>query len=358
MPRRPTSQPTTPDPAPSHDAGPRARRRRRWILPAALVALSLPLFGCGPELGPVARLGAIDSPRLPETSDPSVVRVDRDFYVYGSNNDRRAPITITRDLSKPYSLSAKNAITREGMPLKPAWAARADQLWAPTVGRFANGRWIMYFSADRIGAPDRNNPQCIGRAFATSPAGPFTAEASPLYCGGVSGTRGALDPELFTDPSGVRWLLVALGNTETPLHTIRLYSNGDMNGAPQPLLRRQHGWEYHFIEQPAMVYDWTRGNYLLTYSAGKWWESRYSIGIARCSAPTGPCTSDPNGPWVASSNGRTGPGALSFFTDTSGTTQAIFASFAAGFETQVGGRSASIMPLTLEPAVGLGPVVK
>ena len=125
-----------------------------------------------------------------------------------------------------------------------------------------------------------------------------------------------------------------------------------------PLLTRQHPWEYHFIEQPAMVYDWSRKNYLLTYSAGRWWESRYSIGIARCSTPTGPCTSDPSGPWVASSNGRTGPGALSFFTDTAGTTKGIFASFQAGWETQVGGRSASIMPLTLEPAVGLGTVTK
>ena len=55
-----------------------------------------------------------------------------------------------------------------------------------------------------------------------------------------------------------------------------------------------------------MVYDWTRGNYLLTYSAGKWWERNYSTGIARCAAPTGPCTSDPSGPWIASSAG--GPG--------------------------------------------------
>ncbi len=335
-----------------------ARRTRRVLTLGALLVVALPLLGCGPELGPLAKLAAIDTPKLPETSDPSVVRVDSDYYVYGSNNDRRAPITVTRDLSRVYSLEAKNAITREGMPTKPAWAAQSMQMWAPTVGRFANNRWIMYFSADRTGAPDRNNPQCVGRAFGTGPAGPFTPEASPLYCGGVNGTRGALDPQLFTDPAGVTWLLVALGNTESPLHTIRLYTNGDMNGTPVPLLTRQHPWEYHFIEQPAMVYDWSRKNYLLTYSAGRWWESRYSIGIARCSTPTGPCTSDPSGPWVASSNGRTGPGALSFFTDTAGTTKGIFASFQAGWETQVGGRSASIMPLTLEPAVGLGTVTK
>ena len=332
--------------------------RRRSLVVAVSLAAWMALSGCGPELGPIAKLRAIAAPLLPETSDPSVVRHGPDYYVFGSNNDRRAPVTKTPDLGRRYSLEEKNAITTEAMPTKPPWAVYDRQLWAPTVGWFAPGRWIMYFAANRVPWGASPNPQCIGRAFASSPLGPFTPEATPFYCGGVGGTSGALDPQLFIDPSGVRWLLVALGNTETPLHTIRLYGNGDRDGNPVPLLRRQHGWESWFIEQPAMVYDPVRRNYLLTYSAGRWWEARYSIGIARCSTPTGPCTSDPSGPWVASSNDRTGPGALSFFTDAAGTTQGILSSFAAGAESQNGGRSASIMPLTLQPAVGLGPVVK
>ena len=102
-----------------------------------------------------------------------------------------------------------------------------------------------------------------------------------------------------------------------------------------------------------MVYDWSRDDYLLTYSAGRWWEGRYSTGIARCSTPAGPCTSDPTGPWIRSSAGRTGPGALSWFTSPSGTTYAIFASFRQGGETTVGGRAASIMRLHVQPTVSL-----
>jgi len=323
-----------------------------------LLFVSLPLIGCGPELGPIFKLKSIDRPTLPETSDPTVVRTGADYYVYGSNNHLRAPVTKTRDIRRLYTLAQKNAITYEAMPTKPPWAVYSNQLWAPTVGAFGSGRWVMYFAANRQAWGTNPNPQCIGRAFATSPIGPFKPEAAPFYCGGINGTRGALDPQLFKDPSGVNWLLVALGNTETPIHAIRLHANGDRNGNPVPLLRRQHSWEYHFIEQPAMVYDASRRNYLLTYSAGKWWEPYYRIGIARCSSPTGPCTSDPSGPWVASSNGRTGPGALSFFSDTSGRPLGIFASFRAGGESTNGGRSATIMPLTLNPAVGLGPVVK
>ena len=165
---------------PTPDRPPRrAGRTRRALALAGLAVVALPLLGCGPELGPLAKLTSIDTPKLPETSDPSVVRVNSDYYVYGSNNDRRAPITVTRDLNRVYCLEAKNAITREGMPTKPAWAAQSMQMWAPTVGRFANGRWIMYFSADRTGAPDRNNPQCVGRAFATGPAGPVHPGGRP-----------------------------------------------------------------------------------------------------------------------------------------------------------------------------------
>lgn len=163
---------------------------------------------------------------------------------------------------------------------------------------------------------------------------------------------------MFRDPSGKHWLLVALGDTEAPLRSLSLDAAGNIQPGGATLLARQFPWEYHFIEQPSMVYDATRKNYLLTYSAGKWWERNYSTGLARCSSPTGPCTADPSGPWIGSSNGRTGPGGLSFFSDTSGTRRAIFSTFREGGETTVGGRSASIMPLTLTPAVGLGTVTK
>ncbi|MFV0318404.1 MAG: family 43 glycosylhydrolase [Microthrixaceae bacterium] len=304
--------------------------------------------GC---LGPVTKLPAIDAVRFPETSDPSVVRVGDTYYVYGSNNHLRAPVFVTKDISRAYALSAKNSTTHEGMPSKPPWAASATQLWAPTVGEFG-GRWVMFFSADRVNPPQPNNPQCIGRAWASSPAGPFVPEPSPWNCG-IGGAGGALDPQLFTDTDGTQYLLVALGDTETPLHTIRLDGAANAAAWPAPLLSRQHPWEYHFIEQPAMVWDPVRRNYILTYSAGRWFEAGYSIGIARCAAVTGPCFSDPSGPWVASSNGRSGPGAMSFFTDVDGATRAIFSTFQAGAESTNGGRSASVYYVGFDPSMEL-----
>ncbi len=335
-------------------AGPRdSAARRRTLRSAALVglltaAVALVSVGC---LGPVTKLSSIDAVRFPETSDPSVVRVGSTYYVYGSNNHLRAPVFVTTDIDRAYSLSQKNSLTHEGMPSKPAWAASTTQLWAPTVGQFG-ASWVMFFSADRVNPPQPQNAQCIGRAWASSPAGPFVPEATPFHCG-IGGVGGALDPELFSDVQGRRFLLAAFGDTESPIQSIPLDGNANAAGAPIVLLARQHPWEYHFIEQPAMVWDPARNNYVLTYSAGRWNEAGYSIGIARCADSIGPCFSDPSGPWVASSNGRTGPGAMSFFHDTDGATRAIFASFAAGGETTDGGRSASVMYVKFDPSMAL-----
>ena len=322
--------------------------RRRAARLLGVAALALVAAGC---LGPTNRLTVIDAVRLPETSDPSVVRVGDTYYVYGSNNHLRAPVFVTKDLSRPYSLSQKNASTYEAMPAKPPWAASNVQLWAPTVGQFA-GRWVMFFAADRINPPQPHNAQCIGRAWANSPTGPFVAEASPFTCG-LGGVGGALDPQLYSDPWGRHWLLAAFGNTESPIHVIQLDAAANAAGPPRAILGRRHAWEYHFIEQPAMVWDPAANNYILTYSAGKWWESSYSTGIARCLDVIGPCFSDPAGAWIASSNGRTAPGGLSFFQDADGAQRAIFSTFPAGGETTNGNRSASIYYMKFGPAPAL-----
>lgn len=327
--------------------------RTRRVLPAALLLVGgLLMAACGPPLGPVARVGSIGSPRLPETSDPSILREGRTYYIYGSNNHVRAPVMTTTDVAKTYSLAEKNTMVTNAMPTKAPWAVSNTQHWAPTVAKFYN-TYVMFFSADRAGGYVGNNRQCIGRATSSSPKGPFTPGARPVHCG-LNWTGGALDPQIFRDPKTGRWyLLAAYGNTQENIKVAPLDGNGNISGTPKTILSRMHAWECCFIENPAMVYDPVRKNYLLAYSAGNWWQPSYKTGIARCSGPAGPCTSNPSGPWMSSSNGRTGPGGLSWFTNTSGGTYAIFSSHRAGAEGTVGGRSASIMQLVLSPSVGL-----
>jgi hypothetical protein len=327
-----------------------ARSGRRWLLVAFAMVSAVVLAACQVPLGPVTKVGTIEAVRFPEMSDPFIVADGGFYYLYGSDNDKRAPITRVRDINRAYSLGEKNSLSVEGMPTKPAWTAQPMQFWAPSVA-FLGGRWVMYFSADRVNPSDPANPQCIGRAFSAGPMGPFVPEPFPVHCG-IDG-HGALDPNVFTDANGAHWLQVAFGNTNTPIWTFPLDGAGNFAGQPTPILGRNHPWEYWFIENPSMVYDRRAKNYLLAYSAGRWYEGNYMTGIARCASPTGPCVGDPSGPWIASSNGRSGPGGLSFFQDLDGAQRAVFSTFAAGRETTNGGRSASTMYLRTDPSVAL-----
>lgn len=330
----------------------RSRRTLRRTAPLALLACALVLSACGPELGLIERVRGIGSPRLPETSDPSVMREGSTYYIYGSDNHVRAPVMRTTDVSRAYSLAEKNTLVTNAMPTKAPWAVNPRQHWAPTVAKFYN-TYVMFFSADRAGGYVGNNRQCIGRATSSSPTGPFVPGARPVHCG-LNWTGGALDPQIFRDPrTGRWWLHAAFGNTEANIKVMPLDGNGNVVGSPKTILSRQHPWECCFIENPAMTYDPVRRNYLLAYSAGNWWQGSYRTGIARCSSPTGPCTSNPAGPWITSSNGRSGPGGLSWFTNTRGQTHAMFSTHRAGAESTSGGRSASIMRLGLSPAVSL-----
>ena len=303
------------------------------VLGSLLLAACLP----PPPLGSVARQ-PVAAPKYPVIGDPTVLTDGGQYYVFGSNSSARLPVVVVDSLDQVYSPSDWFGATHEAMPSRPAWAAD-DALWAPTVARFGN-RYVLFFAANRIGAPNPANRQCIGRAFASAPAGPYTAEPTPFSCG-LDGFRGALDPSIFFVPDGRVFLYAAFSDTQNPIYTMALDANGDPTGRRAdgqasywglPVLYKQFPWEGRFLENPSMTYDPTTKTYLLAYSAGDWWTPSYSTGLARCSTPIGLCTSNPSGPWLASTNGRTGVGGLSFFTALDGSTKAIYASFTQGQE--------------------------
>ncbi len=92
--------------------------------------------------------------------------------------------------------------------------------------------------------------------------------------------------------------------------------------------------------------------YWLLYSSN-WWDSAdYTIGAARCDAPTGPCTKLDN-PWLASQAGTAGPGGPSEFTDSQGNHWLVYHAWvtdAIGYDNG-GARSLFAVPLDLTGAV-------
>jgi hypothetical protein len=309
---------------------------------------TLALAACKPPppLGTVATQPAAP-PQWPNLADPSVLADGGHYYVYGSNTFVRLPVQQVDSLAQVVDDNTWFARTREAMPSRPVWAAN-DALWAPTVAHVPAG-YVLFFAAHRVNPPDPANDTCIGRATSGSPTGPFVAEAQPFSCG-LGGTGGALDPNLFRAPDGNWYLYAAFGDTESPIYAFTLDGNADAardgSGAagfwPFPVYGKHFPWEGRFIENPSMAYDPATGTYLLAYSAGDWWTPGYSTGLARCSTPVGICVGSANGPWLASGNGRTGVGGLSFFAGLDGVSRAVYASFAAGHEGTGGQRAGTV----------------
>jgi len=327
---------------------------KRYLL-ALLAVVALLAAACGgglkgPALGTIVPQAAAP-PQWPLIGDPFVMPEGGVYYVYGSDwaTTRRLPIQAVTSLSQTFNQAQWGAMTAEGMPQQPPWALNHVQ-WAPTVAHFPSGWYVVFFGA-HYGSTDR---QCIGRAFSASPTGPFVPEAAPWNCG-LDGFRGALDPSLFQALDGQWYLHVAFGDTETPIYGIPLDGNGNAVGPPTTVLGKRWAWEGRFIENPSMTYDWTTNTYLLAYSAGDWWTPSYVTGLARCSSPLGPCTSNPGGPWLVAGSGRTGVGGLSFFYGYDGVTKAVYASFAAGQEGVGQDRAGTVASVGLGNAPALGP---
>lgn len=258
------------------------------------------------------------NPVIPsDFADPFVLRVGETFYAYATN-----ALGKNVQAAKSTNLTSWSDLA-DAMPALPAWAkANASLTWAPSV--LARGsRFVLYYTARHIAS----GFQCIGRAMADSPEGPFVDESdAPLVCqvAAEQPLCGSIDASPFVDDDGNAFLLWKSDeNAEACKADARLWSQKltadglALEGTAAELLRRDKAWELPLIEGPSMTkHD---GKYYLFYSAN-WWESpNYAVGYATCSGPVGPCEKkSTDAPLVTSRDGALGPGGQEFFTDTTG----------------------------------------
>lgn len=135
--------------------------------------------------------------------DPAVLRAaDGFYYVYATQSDQDGPmrniqVARSRDLVRWERLG-------DALPVKPAWASRTQDFWAPHVVAH-DGRYFLYYSARPDAAlADPGRGLCLAVATATRPEGPFTDTGRPLLCG--EGFVN-IDPMAFDDPATGRRLL-------------------------------------------------------------------------------------------------------------------------------------------------------
>ncbi|NDL58734.1 family 43 glycosylhydrolase [Phytoactinopolyspora sp. XMNu-373] len=231
--------------------------------------------------------------------DPAVIRAEDAWFAYATNSSLgHLPVLRSDDLVDWVAAG-------DAMPELAPWVT-AGRTWAPEVAVHAPDRFVVYYTA----LDTKTQRQCVGRAVASSPEGPFVDESDrPMICQDDLG--GSIDASPFTDADGRRYLLWkndgnAVG-VDTWIYAQPLADDGlELTGDPVRLIKQDQPWEGHLVEAPFM---WLReGRYYLFYSANDYGSSSYAVGYAVCDGPLGPCTKPGSEPILATTDDAAGPG--------------------------------------------------
>ena len=265
-------------------------------------------------------------------ADPYVLRVGDTYYAYSTNTgDRRVPVLTSNGL---FGTGRRSEALAQLAP----WSS-PGRVWAPAVLARPGG-YVLYYTT-RAPNPDR---QCLSRAVATEPAGPFVdSSTGPLVC---PRKGGAIDASPFVGSDGRIFLVWKHDERDmTGIVAQELTPDGlGLVGPRQLLVRADQPWEGGLVEGPSMVAHDGR-NYLF-YSANDWASEHYAIGYAVCDTPLGPCQKAP-GPWIGSSEQAKGPGGEEVFSDGAGRLWLALHAWIRGHVGYPGGaRNLFVLPLT------------
>ena len=245
-----------------------------------VAALLIVLTGCVAGSGGTAS----STPSTPlidqDFPDPDIVSSGGQYVAFATNSPAYKIQEATSPDLTHWSYRADDALTQ-----LPAWAT-SGRTWAPDVSQAPGGGWVMYFVAE----DSASHKQCIGVATAAKVLGPYLpASDAPVVCPISEG--GAIDPQLFTDTDGTRYLVFKTdGNCcalDTWIELAQLSADGKSTvGTPTRLIRQTLGWEGKVVEAPTLIRHGS--HYVLLYSANDYSHDRYAIGVATAVSLNGP----------------------------------------------------------------------
>jgi beta-xylosidase len=246
--------------------------------------------------------------------DPFVLRVGGTYYAYGTNGDAgNVPTLLSKDLVN--WTAGKDAFPELGQ-----WAA-GGKTWAPEVLRRSDGKFVLYYTANALDL----NTQCLGRAVADRPDGPFVDRSErPFVCQTREG--GSIDASPFRDGRTLYLLWKNDGNSrglDTFIYAQRLTADGlRLTGSPRRLVTEDADWEGQLVEAPTM---WRQGGRLyLFFSANKYYDATYAVGYATCRTPLGPCKDAAENPILKTKCDAVGPGHQTIVRDEDGETWFVY----------------------------------
>nr|WP_154893356.1 LamG-like jellyroll fold domain-containing protein [Paenibacillus xylanexedens] len=280
-----------------------------------VIALSTALLST-PALSPVSALAdntattAINSQsstisnktQVPEfknvsVHDPSVIKVDDTYYVFGSH----LQVAKSKDLISWDSVAS--GVTDDN-PVVPnvtkefaealQWA-QTDTLWAADVIQLADGKFYMYYNACKGDSPR----SALGVAVADNIEGPYKDQGLLLKSGmwdeiSEDGTiydatkhPNVVDPDVFFDKDGKLWMVY--GSYSGGIFILEM---DETTGKPLPNQgygKKLTGGNHSRIEAPYMLYSPETDYYYLYLSyGGLAADGGYNIRVARSKTPDGP----------------------------------------------------------------------
>jgi beta-xylosidase len=260
-------------------------RRLAVIAAVSLVALA----GCAPaapgdpdegSAPPASDEDArIDPVLTRDFPDPDVLKVGDEYFAYATNaNLRNVQVAVSRDLVEWERLND------DALPQLPSWVV-PGKTWAPEVYSFEPDRFTMYATATDAAS----GRQCIFRAVADDPRGPFdAADEGMLVCPVEDG--GAIDAAVGVVDDAPYLIWKNDGNccgVDTWLYASPLSDDGaELIGDPIPLIKQTLPWEGDLVEAPTLVQR--DGALWLFYSANGYGGDEYAVGLATAPALEGP----------------------------------------------------------------------
>ncbi len=284
-------------------------KRRGFLAGSALLALSACGGGGGGESAsptPTPPPTPAPTPSPPQTPvafteasvhDPSVIRVDGQFYVFGSHlaaarsADLLAWTRIADGVNASNPLFAN--VTSE-LAEALTWA-QASTLWAADVARLDDGRYRFFYNACKGDSPR----SALGVAVADKVDGPYRNQKLVLRSGqwGLPSEDGTIydatrhpnvvDPQAFKDAAGQWWMLY--GSYSGGLFILRLDGQSGEPLAGQGYGKHLMGGNHARIEGGYVLYSpETQTYYLFCSFGGLDAAGGYNLRVARSRQPDGP----------------------------------------------------------------------
>jgi len=250
-------------------------------------ALAFALCGCATPITQGLAPATYVNPVLDEDfPDPTVIRAPDGFYYGYATQTERGGKMINIQVARSADLVRWQHLG-EALPVKPSWASKTQDFWAPHVLR-DGARYVMYYSAKPDTADERHG-LCLAVATSASASGPFTDIGHPLKCGDGFVN---IDPMAFDDPASGKQLLY-WGSGFQPIKVQEVSS--DRMALPPVLTPKELVWPNPVKDAFPVLVEGTwvirrAGWYYLFYSGDNCCgaKANYAVMVARSKSATGP----------------------------------------------------------------------